>query len=58
MYIMTAEAYEKEYMIRREREEKHKEEFLTVIQELIDERDTQTESKIQHNEIKSTNKST
>jgi len=47
MYIMTAKAYEKEYMIRLEREEKHQEEFLTVIQELIDERDAQTESQDQ-----------
>jgi len=41
------EDYEKKYLIRLEREERHKKEFLRTIQELIDERDAEIKSQNQ-----------
>jgi len=41
------EDYEKEYLIRWEREERYKEEWLRAIQELIDDRDAEIKSQNQ-----------
>lgn len=41
------EDYEKEYLIRWEREERYKEEWLRAVEELIDQRDAETKSQNQ-----------